>query len=79
MHMNERFFEQSTLFNPDRFVKPSNTACSILDMENADVDNQDVFLFGFGPRRCPGLHMVSTNNKRKYKIMRKKDQQSSFV
>ncbi|CAO3592834.1 unnamed protein product [Absidia cylindrospora] len=57
MHMNNSFYKHAAVFDPLRFYDPSSS-CSILDTITSDVDDRDIFLFGFGPRRCPGIHMV---------------------
>ncbi|CAO0802380.1 unnamed protein product [Mucor circinelloides] len=57
VHMDPHFYKNPTEFNPERFlpyVKSLHAAAS------GKLEERDTFVFGFGRRLCPGIHLVST-------------------
>lgn len=57
IHMDPYFYKDPNEFNPERFlpnVKSLHAAAS------GKFEERDTFVFGFGRRLCPGIHLAST-------------------
>ncbi|CAO3614672.1 unnamed protein product [Cunninghamella blakesleeana] len=56
MHLNENVYKDANVFDPERFIQNVSTVSSSYNTSN--MNDRDVYLFGFGPRHCPGIQMV---------------------
>ena len=56
MHRNPELYPEPDKFIPERFIKNTKT---MLSAANGRVEDRDHFVFGFGRRICPGIHLVT--------------------
>ncbi|GAN07522.1 cytochrome P450 [Mucor ambiguus] len=55
LHMDPTFYENPEEFNPDRFLP---NAKSLHAAATGKLEERDTFVFGFGRRLCPGIHLA---------------------
>ncbi|KAI8334338.1 cytochrome P450 [Chlamydoabsidia padenii] len=55
MHMNPDVYSDPEIFNPDRFMDNTRTMSS---SANGTINKRDTYLFGWGRRICPGIHLA---------------------
>ncbi|KAI8334344.1 cytochrome P450 [Chlamydoabsidia padenii] len=55
MHMNPDVYTDPEIFNPDRFLDNTRTMSS---SANGTINQRDMYLFGWGRRLCPGIHLA---------------------
>ncbi|KAI8334337.1 cytochrome P450 [Chlamydoabsidia padenii] len=55
MHMNPDVYTDPETFNPDRFMDNTRTMSS---SANGTINQRDMYLFGWGRRICPGIHLA---------------------
>lgn len=56
MHKNPDIYDEPHTFNPDRFM---NNTQRMIKAARCEVNERDHFLFGWGRRICPAIHLVS--------------------
>ncbi|KAI9300610.1 cytochrome P450 [Cunninghamella echinulata] len=55
LHLNKHTYQNADTFDPERFI---NNTSTISETSTHHYNDRDIYLFGFGPRRCPGIQMV---------------------
>ncbi|KAI8100202.1 cytochrome P450 [Halteromyces radiatus] len=55
MHMNPDIYSDPETFKPERFLNNIRTMSSAA---NGNVNQRDHFIFGWGRRTCPGIHLA---------------------
>ncbi|KAI8100200.1 cytochrome P450 [Halteromyces radiatus] len=55
MHMNPDVYYDPEIFKPDRFLNNTRTMSSAA---NGNIKQRDHFIFGWGRRLCPGIHLA---------------------
>ncbi|KAI8334343.1 cytochrome P450 [Chlamydoabsidia padenii] len=55
MHMNPDVYTDPETFNPDRFMDNTRTMSS---SANGSINQRDMYIFGWGRRLCPGIHLA---------------------
>lgn len=55
IHMDPHFYKSPEEFNPERFLSNTKTLHAAA---SGKFEERDTFVFGFGRRLCPGMHLV---------------------
>ncbi|KAF1803476.1 cytochrome P450 [Mucor lusitanicus] len=55
LHMDPNFYKNPEEFNPERFLP---NAKSLHAAASGKLEERDTFVFGFGRRLCPGIHLA---------------------
>ncbi|KAI8075990.1 cytochrome P450 [Halteromyces radiatus] len=55
MHMNPKVYSDPETFKPERFLNNTRTMSS---SANGNINQRDHFVFGWGRRLCPGIHLA---------------------
>lgn len=56
IHMDPHFYKNPEEFNPERFLPNTKTLHAAA---SGKFEERDTFVFGYGRRLCPGIHLVS--------------------